>query len=783
MMSLIKRLRKEPDSISVSVYRFLLLILPVMILVTGLSACVSSPVRQQEENSLSVIEISAQDGHGGCFFIRPDGMPAKQKTDFSLRYDDSNLYIKTVCMIPPGEPLRIKGKNPDDMDIFKGECVEIFLCTDAAKGTCYQFAIAPNGCAYTAQGHDKTWEPDGWCKEIRRKNDHWILELTLPYRIFGLSKPKTGEVWGLHFARTFSSVNGNLERSCWCNISDYHDFKRYNHIVFGPAKKLPLVLFDDFQENEEGEVRADLILENVTNPVILNISCGTREFRKRISSHTGKCFINGSFPRKYIPMNDGRAYSLSVRDEKTGKILFHHDIGFDHNYSGLLLPDQLYYLPADKQIRFTLESCGLSEWRKSQNLTVTLASNGKILREMLCSGEGSFSLEGLTPGRYVLEASNGKQRTSRVIYLLEKYDSVSGLPAGSSFEIKGNVFRAGGTPVFLMGSCFTVKPLPEDICFNLKSGNFGSAPNSVQLVGLPGKSYVRNLGCYLYPYPEKDEFFQMISTYMKRVDHDTPKFFRMTYEAQLKTGFQAKGGPLKEVDSAQWHKEFYRYLKANHPDFYYSLQTDKGSSIPELAPHCDIFEVAPAGSYSKFMLNTLLKSLPEVRRIAGEKPLICWLGVSVPDKVSRTVEELRGAVYYNIIHDSAGVIFHLGHGGMPQSRTRIWSCLKHINGEIQSFYPAFRSMKLLSEKESAEILKIEGSHYDCAVRSNGKMAIAVILNRSAGEKVLKIQTDSRYTVTDRFQTSFPNAFEWKLTPFEAAVFLLRESPENHAAAP
>ena len=766
----------------VSVCRFLSIILSTMILTAGLSACVCDPIRQAEAEYLSVIEISSQDGHGGCF-IQPGGMPAKMKTNFSLRCDDSNLYIETVCMIPPGESLRVEGKDPDDMDIFNGECVELFLCTDPAKGTYYQFAVSPNGCAYTAQGHDKTWEPSGWSKEIRRKNDRWILALTLPYCIFGLSKPKNGEVWGLHFARTFSPVKGNAEHSRWCNISDYHDFKRYNHIVFGQVKNLPQVMLEDFQDNGNGEVRADIILENVEDPVIVNISCGRQGYWKVIPAHTGKCFINGSFPRKYIPLNDGRAYSVSVRDEKTGELLFQRDISFDNNYSSLLLPDKLYYVPADKQIRFTLESCDLAEWEKSQNLTVTLLSNSKVLRKTLCPGEGSFSLEGLPPGRYVLVASNGKQQTSRVIYVLEKHYPVLGLSEGASFEIKGNIFTAGGAPVFLIGGSSTGKPLPKDICFNLKAGNFGSAPNSVQLIGLPGKRYNRNLGCYLYPYSGKDEFLQMISQYMKRVDHDTPKFFRMTYEAQIKTGFQAKDGPLKEVDSVQWHKEFYRYLKANHPNFLYSLQTDKRSSIPELAPHCDIFEVAPAGSYSKFMLNTLTESLPEARRIAGEKPFICWLGVTIPNNTCRTVEELRGAIYYNIIHDSAGVIFHLGHGYMPQSRTRMWSCLKHINGEIQNFYPIFRSMELLSEKESAGILKIEGSNYDCAVRSNGKTAIAIILNRSAEENVLKIHIDSRFSVTDCFQTSFPNTFEWKFTPFEAAVLLLRESPENHAVAP
>ena len=753
-----------------------------MILAAGLSGCSCDPARQPAENRLSVNEISAQNGQGRCF-TRPDGLPARQKTDFSLRCDDSNLYIKTVCMIPPGEPLRIKGKEPDDLGIFSGECIEIFLCTDPAKGTYYQFAVSPNGCAYTARGQDKTWEPAGWSKKIRRENDRWILELTLPYRIFGLSKPKTGEIWGLHCARTFSPVKGNTERSRWCNISDYHDFKSYNRIVFGKVKNPPMVMLDDFQENGKGEVRADLMLDHVAGPVSLKISSGTREYRKRVPAHTEKCFIQGIFPRQYIPLKDGHAYSVSVQDEKTGKILFQRDIGFDNNYSELLLPDKLYYVPADKQIRFTLGSCAFFSWEKSQDLTVTLASNGKILRKMRCAGNGSFSLEGLAPGRYLLEASNGQQRTSRVIYLLRKHDPISGLPSGSPFQIKGNIFTAGETPVFLMGSSYTGNPRPKEVCFNLRSGNFGIAPNSVRLIGLPGKRYDRKLGCYLYPYPGKDEFFQQISRYMKRFDHDSPKFFRMTYEAQIKTCFQAKGGPLKEVDPALWHQEFYRYLKKDHPGFYYSLQTDKRSSIPELAPHCDIFEVTPSGSYSKSMLPALMKSLPEARRFAGKKPLICWLGGTIPNNKCRTAEELRGAVYFNIIHDSAGVIFHLGHGAMPQSRTRMWSFLKHINGEIQHFYPAFRSMDLLSGKEAAEILKIQGSDYECAIRSNGKTAFAVILNRSAEENTLKIQAGCGYIVTDRFQTPFPNAFEWKSTPFEAAVFQLRKTPENYASAP
>ena len=92
-------------------------------------------------------------------------------------------------------------------------------------------------------------------------------------------------------------------------------------------------------------------------------------------------------------------------------------------------------------------------------------------------------------------------------------------------------------------------------------------------------------------------------------------------------------------------------------------------------------------------------------------------------------------------------------------------------------------MDLLTGKDAAEVLKIQGSHYECAIRSNGETAIAIILNRSARENTLKIQADSRYTVTDRFKTSFPNTFEWKSTPYEVAVFQLRRSPEKHAVAP
>lgn len=124
------------------------------------------------------------------------------------------------------------------------------------------------------------------------------------------------------------------------------------------------------------------------------------------------------------------------------------------------------------------------------------------------------------------------------------------------------------------------------------------------------------------------------------------------------------------------------------------------------------------------------------------------------------------------------MIFHLGHGAMPQSRTRMWSFLKHINGEIQNFYPAFRAMKLLSKKQASDVLNIQGSNYACAVRSSGKTAIAIVMNLSSAENVLQLQPGQHYVITDRFRTPFPRRIEWKCTPYEAAVFLLQASADN-----
>jgi len=84
------------------------------------------------------------------------------------------------------------------------------------------------------------------------------------------------------------------------------------------------------------------------------------------------------------------------------------------------------------------------------------------------------------------------------------------------------------------------------------------------------------------------------------------------------------------------------------------------------------------------------RDLAAARADAGrDKPILVWLGGSLPSGLTRSAEELRAGIYLSLIRGMAGNVIHLGHGNIPKSRTREWSLLAGIEGEINAFYPDF----------------------------------------------------------------------------------------------
>ena len=93
-------------------------------------------------------------------FTTTSGAWAKSRTIVSTNYDKEKLSFRFKCFTEQGKKLKYGGKKSDDMEIFGGENVEIFLCTEPETGKYYQFAVNPDGVMYSAIGKDPSWEPE-----------------------------------------------------------------------------------------------------------------------------------------------------------------------------------------------------------------------------------------------------------------------------------------------------------------------------------------------------------------------------------------------------------------------------------------------------------------------------------------------------------------------------------------------------------------------------------------------------------------------------------------------
>ncbi|MBP5182103.1 MAG: hypothetical protein J6331_03635, partial [Lentisphaeria bacterium] len=106
-------------------------------------------------------------------------------------------------------------------------------------------------------------------------------------------------------------------------------------------------------------------------------------------------------------------------------------------------------------------------------------------------------------------------------------------------------------------------------------------------------------------------------------------------------------------------------------------------------------------------------------------------------------------------------------GHLPAQRSRLWSVIKGINGEIASFYPKYRSMPLLDGK----FLKLHGEkEFAFSVRGNDQEAIALAVSLSRGENRMMLDPADGWKIV-----SGGKAGRWeKWTPYEARVIHLKK---------
>lgn len=158
---------------------------------------------------------------------------AKEQTVARLLWDDENLYVSFYCHDKNISAEVVERHGP----VSRDDSVEVFLSPNPSKiRNYYGFEINVIGTMlnflradwYQGPFH---WEPEGVryrtsfhglpVKHESPKDDHWILELAIPFKNFEKDAPNTpprdGDSWRLNLNRAGGKTNAQF--STWSPVS------------------------------------------------------------------------------------------------------------------------------------------------------------------------------------------------------------------------------------------------------------------------------------------------------------------------------------------------------------------------------------------------------------------------------------------------------------------------------------------------------------------------------------------------------------------------------------
>ncbi|MEX2260331.1 MAG: carbohydrate-binding family 9-like protein [Bryobacteraceae bacterium] len=175
---------------------------------------------------------------------------AKEQTVAKLLWDDENLYVGYYCHDKHISASVTKRHGP----VSKDDCVEVFLSPNPEKiRNYYGFEINVIGTMLNflrADWHKGPfyWEPEGvryrtsfhglTVKQESPDDEHWILELAIPFKNFekdaANTPPKDGDAWRLNLNRAGGITNAQY--STWSPVStpkpNFHAPEAFGHVRF-----------------------------------------------------------------------------------------------------------------------------------------------------------------------------------------------------------------------------------------------------------------------------------------------------------------------------------------------------------------------------------------------------------------------------------------------------------------------------------------------------------------------------------------------------------------------
>ena len=710
------------------------------------AGCTGTETVSVDKNTI-VFPVNTNETFSVSGFRTLDSKWCTEQTEVFLQRKKDGIRITFHCFGDTSK-MQFSKKAPDDnMNLFNGEHIELLLSPNGkADGIYYHLAINPSGSMYHAKIRDTSWTP-AYDLKIEKLKDRWIADLFLPYESLGVKDPPAnGKVWLGNFCRTYVPAKQSAEHSSYTASKNFHSLSSMAKIQFDGKTPSATIRLLKFQQTKNGNLEI-CVAKNGATPASLDVISNQKLLKtivlKDNAVQNQKIIIDDS----YIPLKNGRLIALELKD-KHGNLLDRKEgtlLAADAHF--LLLNRYVYF--KNEPIQFTVQTTPGTFRIKQEDKVIASKKIDKL--------QNTFP-QNLAAGRYVAEYEAHGKYTSCVFMIQEKIPAAQS-PMKNKFTIDGSLLKLDGKPIYLFttseGKLKNYQYVPD---YTFQYGP-GARKNAIKRGGVPLYNFVRKPKT---GYAFVKNFDARLEKYIQsqKKNQDANIIYMLAYEANMAAFIRQADNTMRQVDSPAHYKSIYTRMKQGMPNAKIGIHIDHLDRMDEFIDCCDIFEFAAWSSsyHGTNLMQNLKKDLLAVRSKAKGKPVVMWLGGSIPNAHCRTAEELRAGVYASILNGAVGNVIHMGHGGIPVSRTRFWSVLNSIPRDVESFYADLMTWQAVKNFRIPD-----GMDGKAVISPDGKELLLVLLNNHLSETKVSLELPASF---GKLNVTF--------TPLEPRVFRIKK---------
>lgn len=724
--------------------------------------------------------------------------PSQQRSTVKLWSDGKKLYVAFICI---KDTMNLKADvKQNDGNIWKDDCVEIFLAPAASAERYYHFAVNSAGTRYdslmTGNGFVRHPEWNGdWQAAVSLEKDRYTTEIAIPFRNFPEAAPAP---WRIAFAR---ENHHPAELTCWPpnpggSFHQTSTFANLNGVTVNPDVFQAVIRSVSFESRagQSDTINGNIVInadikKTLVKPTIKIQVNGPANFigqdKKELSTlkpGTSNILLpislvdNGNYTVKTWLYENGNLITGHTQTLKISNAPFEFELDFPR-YRRLITPAMKL-----KAIDFTITLKDKSLVGKKMQLILT-GADGKIAAEntyLLNSGKIAMSLavdgNRLPPGTYRLTA---KTEIFQTDCELHKVMTPAGTP-DTYFDAANNLV-VNGEKMFPLGFYYTppawrnyrVSGFNTIIEFRAPEKNNLLRQYNVYALGNCRPLLEEALKGKLSEYQKKN-MIQLVSLPLSNF-----------------IGWYAADEPelLGEKDIAQY-REGLQLIHRNDPVRPVMTTHNSLHGLAMDVDLADIVSVDPYLGYRRGKSDPMISHdriatyIDEaVKKCDNRKPVWAVLE-SYPatyyngeDQAAArlpTIREIRTSTWLAIVHGARGIIYW--ESKVNASR-KLWPAMKGLAGELKALQP------FLLAADTTPVV-IDGPIHYRRRQWNGKELIMAVNTRGAKTTCRLPVTASGYRVIseNRSIKTIDGKLIEEFSPYAVHLYCNADIPETGFAS-